>query len=153
MGAGVVGTGEVGAGRVGAMYLRAGRVGVVYMGLDAISSVVYFRCSPPCLPLPSVGIHYTRSRCPSTCSQVLAAAAAAPEPAPAKARRALVHLPHRFIMDGFCVYAGDASEQQLQRWEAAADRRTEADKSVIGDSGLESAVLQVHFESARHMQL
>ncbi|PNW74501.1 hypothetical protein CHLRE_12g493903v5 [Chlamydomonas reinhardtii] len=88
-----------------------------------------------------------------TLDKVLAAAAAAPEPAPAKARRALVHLPHRFIMDGFCVYAGDASEQQLQRWEAAADRRTEADKSVIGDSGLESAVLQVHFESARHMQL
>ncbi|KAG2436579.1 hypothetical protein HYH02_011516 [Chlamydomonas schloesseri] len=47
-----------------------------------------------------------------TLDKVLAAAAAA-APAGPTARAALVQLPRRFIMDGFCVYAGKASEQQL----------------------------------------
>ncbi|KAG2454320.1 hypothetical protein HYH02_001347 [Chlamydomonas schloesseri] len=88
-----------------------------------------------------------------TLDKVLAAAAAAP--AASTARAALVQLPRRFIMDGFCVYAGKASEQQLQRRKAAADRRTVADASVIGKGkgSLESAVLQVHFLSARYARV
>lgn len=82
---------------------------------------------------------------------MLAAAVAAP--AASKARAALAQLPRRFIMDGYCVYAGRASEQQLQRRKAAADRRTVVDGFVVGGGGLKSAVLQMHFERAHYEKL
>lgn len=61
------------------------------------------------------------------------------------AQAELKQLPCCFIMDGFCLSTGGEIIQQ----KAAADRRTVADTSVIGRGGLQSAVLQVHFQSAR----
>ncbi len=82
------------------------------------------------------------SYCHVACRQVLAAAAAAPT-----APRELTRLPRHLIMDGVCVYAGNASDQQLRQ--AAATRRKVADASIIGGGGLQSAVLQLHYENAR----
>jgi hypothetical protein len=79
---------------------------------------------------------------------VLEAAAAAP-PA-SKAGATIKQLPPAFIMDGYCVYTGVASNQQHERWSKAAARRTQAD---ISGGGLKSAVLQVQFVSARYTNL
>lgn len=84
-----------------------------------------------------------------TLDKALAAADAAP--AESKGQAALKQLPRCFIMDGVCVYAGKPSKQQLQR--AEVNRRTVADASVIGEGGLQSAVLQVTFRSARYGRL
>ncbi|KAG2426941.1 hypothetical protein HXX76_012726 [Chlamydomonas incerta] len=86
-----------------------------------------------------------------TLDKVLAAVAAAP--AASKARAELVQLPRHFVMDGYCVYAGKATEQQLQRRKAANDRCTVAEHSAINKKGLEHALLQVHFANARFVKL
>lgn len=133
---------------------------VVYVGLSLQDE--YSRCSQPShdvqdsqysAALPFHTLPFPLRRLPLHtlffCSQALAAADAAP--AESKGQAALKQLPRCFIMDGVCVYAGKPSKQQLQR--AEVNRRTVADASVIGEGGLQSAVLQVTFRSARYGRL
>ncbi len=80
---------------------------------------------------------------------MLAAAAAAPTSC--EAAKELKQLPRHLIVDGFCVYAGKASE--VQRLQAATDDRMVADVSAMDSTGLQSAVLQLHVESARYWSL